>query len=155
MGPAAFRRKKPKVTQPGNAELDEWKEIKRQWYSLLPCHKNHQLSQQVLGRASRLPLILPKHASSRESSEGQTLRQGRSPCAGASKPRRRHGEAGKSWLRLAAHSNLPLPMNYREEAVANWLQGRPYLSRAQGSALCSPTPHYLASRPHRKGQIMG
>ena len=88
MGPAAFRREKPKVTQLGNPELDEQKEIKRPWYSLLPCHRNHQLSQQVLGRAGRLPLILPKHASIRESSEGQTLRQGRSPCAGASKPRR-------------------------------------------------------------------
>lgn len=134
----------------GRAERNQ-----RQWDSLLPCHGNHQLSQQALGRAGRLPFILPEHASSRESSEGQALRQGRSHWAAASKPRRRHGEAGKSWLRPAAHSDLPLPMNYREEAAASWLQGRPCLSQAQGSALCSPTPHYLAFRPHRKGQIMG
>ena len=120
----------------------------RQWDSLLPCHRSHQLSQQVLGRAGRRPLILPEHASSRESSEGQTLRQGRSQQAKAG-----HGEAGKSWLRPAAHSHLPLPMNYREEAVASWLQGRPCLSQAQRSALCSPTTHYLGSRPHRKGQV--
>ena len=62
----------------------------RQWDSLLPCHRNRQLSQQVLGRAGRRPLILPEHASSRESSEGQTLRQGRSQQAKAATWRGRH-----------------------------------------------------------------
>lgn len=115
------------------------REIKRQWHSPLPCHRNHQMSQQVLGRAGQLPLILPEHASSRESSEGQVSHQGHGPCAGASKLRRRPGEAGKPWLCLAAHSHLPLHMNYREEASGQ-LASRPALPLS-GTRKCFVQPN--------------
>lgn len=130
------------------------REIHGQWYSPLPWNRNHQLSQQALGRAG-----VAAFNPSRTRWQGE-LRGGRPrirAMASRKGPASRGGDLEK-WQALA------LPGSPLQPASAHQLQGGGWwpagfkagpASLTQGSALCSPTPHQLAPPPHRKGQIMG